>query len=154
MMIMMTKFLTSWKAFPWKWKSRMNKKLTIFIFKKIATVNIEFLWTEPGIRAVYTVLFWMWGYLSESNVKVHRHLHINKKPPSVAQYYKDVIKIMVLLDYQLSIQLLFCKTGQDRLHKRLGNDMNSLPWNRGVFKGHIPSGGECGTLRGLLAQHC
>lgn len=135
MTILMTKFLTSWKDFQCKWKSRMNKKLTIFIFKKITTVTIEFLWTEAGITAVYSfILYREWGYLSESNVKVHRYLHFNKKPLSVAQYYKDVIKITLLLDDQLSIQRLFCKTGQDRLHKRLGNGMNSLPWNTGVSK--------------------
>ena len=67
-------------------------------------------------------------------MKLHSHLHFNKKPLSVAQYYKDVIKIMLLLDDWLRIQLLFCKIGQDRLYKRLGDDVNTLPRNTGVSK--------------------
>jgi len=59
-------------------------------------------------------------------VKLHSHLHFNKKPLSATQYYKDVIKIMLLLDDRLSIQLLFCKIGQHRLYKRLRNDVNTL----------------------------
>lgn len=49
-------------------------------------------------------------------MKVHRRSHFNKKPLSVAQYYKDVIKILLPLDDQLNIQLLFYKIGADRLY--------------------------------------
>lgn len=65
--------------------------------------------------------------MSEGKVKLHSHLHLSKKPLSVAPYYKDIIKITLILDDQLSIQLLFCKTGQDRLYKRLKDDVNTLP---------------------------
>lgn len=133
---MMTKFPTSWKDFPCRWKSRMNKKLTNFIFKKDYNSDYWVFVSRTRHKSCLHsfILDREWGYLSESNVKVHRYLHFNKKPLSVAQYNKDVIKIMLLLDGQLSIQLLFCKTGQDRLHKRLRKGMNSLPWNIGSSK--------------------
>lgn len=72
--------------------------------------------------------------MSEGKVKLHSHLHLSKKPLSVAQYYKDIIKIKLILDDQLSIPLLFCKIGQDRLYKRLKDDVNTLPQNTGVSK--------------------
>lgn len=75
-----------------------------------------------------------WRCRSEGKVKPHSHLHFSKKPLSVAQHYKDVIKIMLLLDDWLCIQLLFCKTGQDRLYKRSSSDVNTLPQNTGISK--------------------
>lgn len=67
-------------------------------------------------------------------MKLDSHLHFNKEPLSVAQYYKDVIKITLLLDDRLSIQVLFCKTGQDRLYKRLRGDVNTLQGITAVSK--------------------
>lgn len=77
-----------------------------------------------------------WRCPSEGKVKLHRHLHFNKKPLSVAQHYKDVIKIMLLLDDRLCIQLLFCKIGRDRLYKRSSSDVNTLPQNKASQRSH------------------
>lgn len=54
-------------------------------------------------------------------------IHISiKKPLSAVQYYEDVIKITLLLDRWLRIQLLFCKAGRGRLHRALGHVVSTL----------------------------
>lgn len=44
------------------------------------------------------------------------------------------MKIVLLPDDQLSIQVLFCKIEQDRLYKRLRGDVNTLQWNTAVSR--------------------
>lgn len=75
-----------------------------------------------------------WKCHSEGKEKLHSHLHFNKKLLSAAQYYKDVIKITLLLDDWLGIQALFYKIWQDRLHKRLMDAVNTLPQSTGISK--------------------